>query len=69
MKRNKRITTITGGVRPWFFIPAALNLFETTYTLLDEDEIEQLEAMMLPKHGIDMQQVEQLARQDRRWLA
>jgi len=69
MKRNKRITTITGGVRPWWFTATALNLFETTYSLLDEDEIEQLEAMMEPKHGIDMGQVERLARQDRRWLS
>jgi len=68
MKRNRKITTITGGIRPWYFLGCAINLFDTTYIYLDDAEIEQLEALMVPTHGLDMSKVETLARANRRWL-
>lgn len=68
MRENRKITTITGGTKPWWMLGAAINLFETTYGMLDDDELEQLESMMAPTHGICMKQVEKLAGQSERWI-
>jgi len=69
MPKNKHITKITKGQKPWWFTPTALNLFETTYIVLDDTEWEELKKRMNTKsYNLDMRQVENLAKQNKRWL-